>query len=271
MDYIPDEPRVTQQVPAAALFRIGLALIITVVMLFQPIGTPAQEAGEVLQRRIAELQVQKLQLEVAELQGRELPAWLIAVLGLLVGVVGTASSLWVARRTRFAALDKSVHDKRLATYPQLVNATAPLAVYFPASSSPGNSIGPKECAAMGETMSQWYFDGGGLLLSEPARDTYFRLIRALTRASLAKNIKAPNYPSHAEKISIAKLKEYRQQLGIRPDLGDNDVECWCFGNTTSSTSSKEGDEFRDYVFLQRLSSTLRSALTEDLRSRRRPL
>jgi hypothetical protein len=197
-----------------------------------------------------------------------MPAWLPAVLGFLTGVIGTAASVWLARRTRRGALDQSVHNKRLESYPRLVKATARLAIYFPGGDPPAASLGPKGCGAMGQAMSEWYFDGGGLLLSVEARDAYFRLARALTRASLGGGrLRAPTFPDDAEDVSVAKLDSYRQELAGERDL--DDVESWSFGGPDS-----EGDpparRFRDYVFLQRLSSALRTTLSEDLRGRRRP-
>ena len=58
----------------------------------------------------------------------DLPSWLIGILGLLAGILGTANT-----------------DKRLETYPQLVKAAARLAVYFPTGDPPVASIGRQEC------------------------------------------------------------------------------------------------------------------------------
>jgi hypothetical protein len=49
----------------------------------------------------------------------------------------------------------------------------------------------------------------------------------------------------------------------------DDVEHWRFGCSVPEDDSPE-HRFQDYVFLQRLSSALRTTLSEDLRSRRRP-
>jgi hypothetical protein len=229
----------------------------------------AQQEPSSLQSRKTDLEVQKLGLEVAKLKEDrgELPKWLTGVLGLLVGVVGTAASVWAARRARLGALDQSVHDKRLESYPNLVKATARLALYFPSNDPPAASIGPKECAAMGQAMSAWYFDGGGLLLSTEARDAYFRLARALTRASLAEELRVPMFPKDAEGISAEKVDDYRAELAQAFDL--DDVERWSFGDP-GSEDEKPALRFKDFVFLQRLSSTLRTKLSEDLHSRRRP-
>jgi hypothetical protein len=229
----------------------------------------AQQGPDVSQSRQKQLEVEKLSLEVARLKESR---WSFAgVLGFLAGVAsgvaGAAATIWVARRKRLGDLDQSVHDKRLAFYPQLVESAAPLAVYFPDSNLSTGALRPEDCKAIGRGMSKWYFEGGGLLLSVEARDAYFRLARALTRASSAGSLRVPTFPRDAEAISVKKLDEYRAKLAEKKDL--DDVENWSFGCPGSEDDPTER-KFQDYVFLQRLSSALRTKLTEDLRSRRRP-
>ena len=224
----------------------------------------AQQADAARSR--SELERQKLELEVGALRKQQqLPAWFSGVLGLVIGVVGAGSTMWIARRNRTGELDQSVHENRLEKYPGLINATAPLAIYFPEYASHGGSIGPRQCSAMGRAMSDWYFSGGGLLLSREARDAYFTLARALTRASEASDLCTPTFPRDAEHISATKLREYRKTLPIEDPP---DVEEWNFGPKGEDTAPLER-RFKDYAFLQHLSSTLRSTLAEDLRSRRR--
>jgi hypothetical protein len=84
-------------------------------------------------------------------------------------------------------------------------------------------------------MSEWYFfTGGGLLLSVPARDAYFKLARALTRASSAEVLKVPTFPDDAEDISREKVDEYHCQL-IQQKLDLDDIEMWTFGSSPSET------------------------------------
>jgi hypothetical protein len=231
----------------------------------------AQEDPSSLQRGKAELEVQKLELEVAQLRKERgsWPNWVIGVLGVLVGFVGTAAPVWGARRARLGALDQSVHDKRLDLYPNLVNASAPLALYFPRNESHPASIRPRDCGVMGRVMSAWYFQGGGLLLSVESRDAYFKLARALTCASLAnKDLRVPTFPADAEDVSKEKFDDYRKKLRAKK-INLDDVENWSFG-VRGAKPKNPATRFRDYVFLQWLSSQLRTKLTEDLRSRRRP-
>jgi len=225
------------------------------------------QSPRIVEDRKAELEVEKLQLQIAKLRERSTPVWIPAVIGVLAGIATAASSLWVARRARSGTLDQAVHTSRLETYQKLVAAAAPLAIYFPPGEGVNRTIGPASCAEMGRAMSEWYFARGGLLLSEDARNAYFKLMRALTRASLAADLSAPSFPRDAERISAEKVRAYRDSLGTRFDL--TNVDGWVFGGAGAESVPAEV-AFKDYVFLQQLSSELRTALSEDLRSRRRP-
>jgi hypothetical protein len=193
--------------------------------------------------RKVQLEVRKLELEIAALEKRsELPGWLTGILGLLIGAAGTGATVWAARRARLGALDQAVHEKRIESYGDLVDTTARLAVYFP----PGESIAQADCRAMGEAMRSWYFAGGGLLMSTQARDAYFALARALTRASLAEGLRVPVFPQNAHEISVATVDKYRCDL---EPLGLDEVEKWTFGGPGSG-SEKSALRFKDFVFLQ---------------------
>jgi hypothetical protein len=254
-----------------------------------------------------DLETQKLELEVDKLRrdrdSGELPKWLIGVLGLLGGAISATAAVWIARRTRRGALDQSVHDKRLESYPKLVEATARLALFFPrfdpldsSGDQPEACVGREDCTAMGRAMSAWYFGGGGLLLTVEARDAYFRLAEALTLASEENKLKlkVPIFPKDAKHISREKVDMYRKRLATKFKL--DDIENWRFGDSDSGNDNlatrlksyifvqrvsrkfqaklkEEYDlavRFKDYIFLQRLSSKLRTTLTKDLQSRRPP-
>lgn len=238
----------------------------------------AQQESDRLELRKLELEVRKLELEVSRLRADDsgLPDWFTVVLGLLVGVAGTSATVWVARLTRLGALDQSVHDKRLELYGELVSATSRLALFFPSADADGSEvrtdasfawISPADCGTMGRAMSRWYFAGGGLLLSVEARDAYFRFARALTRASLAERLSVPVFPTHAADIGVRNIRIYEAEL-LR-ELTLDDVEHWRFGDLEPE-EERLAFKFKDYLFLQRLSSRLRTALSADLRSRRRP-
>jgi hypothetical protein len=243
---------------------ISCALVFSGIIPLVSGETTTAQQPTTLDGRKAQLEIQKLELEVKRLteDRHELPALLTAFLGLLLGVAGTAATIWVARLARRGALDQSVHEKRLELYPGLVKAAADLALYFPRA----KAVGPEECRAMGESMRVWYFKGGGLLMSTDARNGYFTLARALTRASLAERLSVPVFPKDADSISEQSITDYRDELK-EPHL--DDVENWTFGGSESE-SENPALRFKDFVFLQHLSSTLRTKLCKDLHSRRRP-
>jgi hypothetical protein len=226
----------------------------------------AQAQTDRLESRKAQLEEKKLELEVAALTKKEdqaeVPAWLTGFLGLLLGAAGTGATVWGTRKARQGALDQAVHEKRIESYADVVNATAKLALYFP----PVKSVGPDDCRVMGEEMRAWYFEGGGLLMSTRARDAYFVLARALTRASLAERLNVPEFPKHANDIGADAVDEYRRELAGR---GLDDVEKWVFGGQ-SSEADTPALRYKDFVFLQTHSSALRTELCADLHSRRRP-
>jgi hypothetical protein len=226
------------------------------------------------------LEVKKLKLEIAKLEkeAHQIPQWLSPVLGFIgineaspmlgfiggvaVGVIGSVTTVWASRQARLGALDQSVHQKRIDLYPKLVATTAPLALYFP----PTGSIDRKQCRQIGQSMRAWYFSSGGLILSTEARDAYFQLARALTKASLVENLFVPKSADYKD-ISAEAVKKYKEELETILKKKLDEVENWEFGLRPLIIATVK---FKDFVYLQTLSSTLRTKLTEDLRSRRKP-
>jgi hypothetical protein len=252
--------------PWASSGCLIVAVLFTATLIFcRPQSAAAQGQGD---RSRVDLELEKLELEITKLKKElEAPDWLGAgALGILAGIGSALVTLWAARRARLGALDQAVHEKRLEVYPNLVKATSPLALYFPKYGSSGGSITPDTCNEMGEAISRWYFDGGGLLMSTGARDAYFKLTRALTRAATASSLQVPRFPRDAQEINEVNVDAYRARLS-RSGLGD--VEKWAFGPSPVGPEDAHM-RFKDYVILQALSSDLRTSLAEDLRSRTRP-
>lgn len=298
------------------VFSLGMFCLQTASAQLQP--STAQPEPNSVERRKAELEVEKLELENAKL--REMHAewltWLPALIGLLIAALSIPASIWSARLARANALDQATHEERLESYPPLVKAMSPLALYFPvAICLPGSdpagaaSISPSQCGALGHEMSKWYFEGGGLLMSTETRDAYFRLARALTRASRAPDLKVPSFPANAVDISKEKIETYVGKLGMELKWSLRCVDAWTFGGaepkiegsiprrykfkvdvsrqlkwplkylhkwtvmscvTEAESANLKHNEFKDFVFLQQLSSDLRTKLADDLSSRGRP-
>lgn len=247
----------------------GLSVVSAVGVVSYQLGAAhVPEAPTAGPEQKANLEVQKLQLEVAKLQRDSggVPAWATGlVVGLATGFLSVAGSIWLASLARRGGRDQSLHNERLRCYPKLVQATARLALYFPGEPFP---LRPFECADMGRALSRWYFENG-LLLSEEARNAYFRFALALTRAARADTLAAPRFPDDAELISYKQVEKYREALKLGA-INDATVKDWKFGPGADETQPA-ADRFKDFVFLQALSSRLRTALTEDLNSRRRPI
>jgi hypothetical protein len=190
----------------------------------------------------------------------------------VVGMAGTAVTWWISRRARVGEHDKTVHEKRLDAYPKLVRATSPLAVFFPHTEKSALAALDKDaCAEIGAACSRWYFSEGGLLLSRESRDRYFALVTALNRAAYTDTpLSVPAFPGDATLLSVELVDQYREELAGSLDL--NAVATWEFGKRAApaGTALAAAYRFKDYVFLQRLSSRLRTTLAQDLRSRRRP-
>src|SRR5262249_38145103 len=169
---------------------------------------------------------------------------------------------------------------------KLVAATAPFAVYFPDT----DLLDTHRCRKVGHELQQRYFEEAVLLMSTTARDAYFWLAIGLTRASTAETLAADRFPN----IDHELLKDYRgiiteyykpKQLNLESPK-KHDVDEWPFGpikpssediervlkkyHKCSSEDVERALKMKDYVFLQQLSSLLRTSLSDDLLSRRRP-
>jgi hypothetical protein len=98
-----------------------------------------------------------------------IPAVIAAVAAITAAAISFVNGLRVNKLTALAELDKAVHEERLKVYPKLIGATAPFALYF----SQVDSITQDVCKQVGNAISAWYFNEGGLLLSSKSRDAYF--------------------------------------------------------------------------------------------------
>jgi hypothetical protein len=267
-------------------------------------------------------EVNKLNFENS-LMGRLLAPIGIAALGFATSLLGAWWTFQNERRKTLeqirAEVDQATHERRLDCYAELTKAMSPLALFFPNH----HKLDRFQCLQIGSEMSNWYFTAGGLLLSVEARDDYFRLARAVTKASLSDTLLAPAGEQYANSVDDKTMNEYRKTLDLSIERWDEktdeekkswmeSVDRWEFGKKWSQDEKQKLKElyllqkigslpqaeqgklevqselmaelklrtdktvddacaFEDYVLLQTVSSRLRSALTEDIRSRRRPL
>jgi hypothetical protein len=199
-----------------------LCLAAALLMISPPLAG-AQVETSVQQAQKTELEIIKLRQEIAQLEkpaakpGLDWDWWLGHVGSFIVGGLAT----WAGLRQRQGATDHPVHEKRLATYPELVKMTAPLAIYFQDTGGRDHvKLGPAKCGEIGHSMAKWYFDGGGILMSVEARNAYFSLAQALTRASKSNELLAPTFPDDSEHVSHKSVDVYRSLLfaNIQPSL-----------------------------------------------------
>ena len=136
---------------------------------------------------------------------------------------------------------------------------------------------------MGAQLSEWYFGAGGLLLSEEARTTYFALMEGLRLAVAAKHEPVTGtIGDHRLEMSAMLIKKYRRELAnakaaahpvfVKLDnlepVKDDNLACYKFGVPLDGASTAK--KFKDFVLIQQLASRFRTALTEDIRSRKAP-
>ena len=217
-------------------------------------------------------EIKKLRLETEKL-AEERASWLQgpwvsllpAPLVALLGVAASALVAWVtARRARFGAFDVVVLEQRLTCYRRLVAATEIMALYFPSV-----GVSPTSCREAGESLRATYFTGAGILLSRESRDQYFLFVRALTRAAAAERLAVPRTTAdYRSWISEPSLNMYRSDLKLN-DPTRAIIDDWEFG-VAAPDDATPSRRFRDFVLLQKLASSLRTALSNDIRGRRRP-
>lgn len=144
---------------------------------------------------------------------------LILAAGGLVGIVAT----YLTARQKFrddlqARYDETLHNTRIGTYQDLWGRMQVLAKY--ARPEP---VTPSRLRRLAEELRAWYYEVGGLFLSDNSRDRYFDLQDAI----------------------VAELKK---------DHADEDKDL-------------DNDSFEA---IREQSSTLRTSLSSDLRSRNAP-
>lgn len=144
-----------------------------------------------------------------------------AIVGLMTGALGTYFGLyWKIREELVSKYDQDLRTERVKQYALLWQATEPLAKYAPP--------GPVTVASLRElatVLRKWYFSGGGMFLSDRARDAYFAL---------------------------------QDAIAATPRLAD--------------AQATDGDVLPDReAAIRRASSQLRTVLTADVGSRKRPV
>lgn len=195
--------------------------------------------------------------------GALLAALLTAMFGLATAVVTHFLTRRAEREKSAAALsakerevrqqlashyDADLRARRFKAYAALWRPLEPLALY-----SPTRDVTYQDLDDLASHLRRWYFARGGLLLSEEARDRYFDLQDALTRAlRAADEAQLPR----AQVIRRRDLRLTRAELDALEAL---------------RTEAPNGAPAPDFLHARRATSALRSALCVDLGSRAAPL
>jgi hypothetical protein len=136
------------------------------------------------------------------------------IVGAVVGSVGSYLGLyWKIRKELEAEYDKDLREERLTAYKALWALTQPLAKY--ARPEP---ITPGRLRKLSDDLRQWYFETGGIFLSESTRDEYFALQEELKAriaahgADLSKSLTENDY-------ATARKKGSRLRTAITIDVG----------------------------------------------------
>jgi hypothetical protein len=179
--------------------------------------------------------------------------------------LGAAATYWFWLRQEMLEIrrsyDQELRSARMNAYQGLWKEFEPLAAY-----SPDQDITYGHVVRLGVAIRKWYFESGGLLLTEKARDTYFLLHDAINRVASA-GLDAKVIRPATTRWGVESLDEERKRLGLNElDPADlkackvelsNTVRKWAFGQNPTD----------DFVFLQFLASSLRTVLARDIRTR----
>jgi hypothetical protein len=111
--------------------------------------------------------------------------------GLASAVVGGAltyvTAVFKIRRDLAAQYDADLRRERIAVYKQLWSKLEPLAKY-----APTKTFTCDDAYVLASALRCWYFEDGGLFLSEPARNAYFDLQEALKTVEERSDQPVPN-------------------------------------------------------------------------------
>lgn len=182
-------------------------------------GTPKD--AQQLQLDKAVMENEKLKLEIERLREEKASPlnkigistqWVTPAIA-LIGVLASGLVAWItARRTRIGSFQLALLNTRLKSYPEMEAATMPFALYFPTL-----KVSPTGCLSAGKQLRKAYFNGAGIVLSKHARDCYFTLAEALTRAAKVDGLNVPAISDYARFINDAIIDDYRKALHLDND------------------------------------------------------
>ena len=204
-----------------------------------------------LDERRFELEQERFRADVNRSSAKE--AWEI-VLPLASVILTGGITFVVTRRVErrkamdelAAAYDQELRKERIAAYKDLWKLLEPFALYVP------ESLTYQELSPIAEKLRKWYFETGGLFLSASARDRYFGLIWAIGLVW--------------QRCPESRRSEQINAATLHPRVAQEDDK--------KHDGFRAGDDLPDlqapdddYRFLRALGSRLRTALSDDVRTR----
>jgi hypothetical protein len=137
-------------------------------------------------------------------------ALISGLIGLVVSAVGTYLGIhWKIRKDLEAKYDESLRSLRLDAYRELWSLTKPLAAF----ARLGNPL-REELETLSLALKDWYFDKGGLYLSEETRDACIALQRTLSAVSASDRWADPNL-ERLDDATFDRLREIASRLRTR--------------------------------------------------------
>ncbi len=169
------------------------------------------------------------------------------LLTVVSALVGALSGLAAASLRGRSDIDAGLRARREAEYGGLLSLMAVVPAW-----PPQEGLTYRGLAALERELRAWYFGGGGLIMSRETRDAFSALQRGIEVRRLAAG----------ERLLDARLADHRLDGAALTPLDP------------ARMPHVRGDPARasdDYDDVQRLCSTVRTRMTEDLLSRTRPL
>ena len=138
-----------------------------------------------------------------------------AILGIVTGAIGTYLGLyWKIKKELVAQYDRDLRAERVKHYNDLWEATELLAKY-----SPPEPITRLALEQLSKSLREWYFRGGGMFLSDRARDNYFLLQDSIVEALTRTVAKEPDAFPLPEDVKAIRRHSSRLRTVITMDLG----------------------------------------------------
>jgi hypothetical protein len=175
---------------------------------------------------------------------------------IVANVVTYRVASWKFRQELEIDSDKNLRDHRITSYKKLWGLLKPLAKY----PEPG-LLNQSSIRQLAVALREWYFDDGGLFLSESAREDYFNLQDAL---KIVLQKQQGTWPSDMdEPINVIYLREYLERNAKWSP--PKELVALAASRLDGSVNVVPNAIIDD---LRRLASTLRTTLTQDVLTRR---